>query len=136
MGIVIKNSNGGSTELVDGGGAGDVQLDVRGIGGGDKGMATAWASIDVTASVPTIAAQYNIGSTAHVSGGTYSVTFTTPMDNTNYAIIVTQQEEEQIATAYASTYSKRTVNGFELYLYRNGAFTGQGVSIIVYGGKN
>ena len=66
----------------------------------------AWANFDGTASSPVVAAGANVASITKVSTGVYTLTFTTAMANTHYAVsgsISCDQSQNCVITVLAAT---------------------------------
>jgi len=55
--------------------------------GNDK-ICTAWVNFNGSVTPPTINDSYNVSSVVRTSTGYYTISFSTPMDNSNYATIV------------------------------------------------
>jgi len=55
----------------------------------NKGLATAWVNFDGTDG--SIRSSFNVSGVVRVSTGLYTITFTTPMDNANYAVASTTE---------------------------------------------
>jgi hypothetical protein len=53
---------------------------------GMTGIAKAWVRFTVSGNTPTIAASFNVSSVTYVSGGRFTITFTTAMPSGNYAV--------------------------------------------------
>ena len=80
---------------------------------------------------------YNIASIANIGAGKFFVTFTEPMDNTDYKTFISIYQGN--ATAGSSMKKEnKTVNGFEFWTYGStgSMLNNFGVQFLVFGGKN
>lgn len=79
--------------------------------------ARAWCSFN--GATGTIMGSGNIKSITRVSGGTYDVAFSTPMQNTNYAVICNANSGNS-ANSIGPEANTKTVNGFRLNAWYGG----------------
>lgn len=106
-----------------------------------QGLATAWVSFDGTDG--SINGSYNVSSVVRQSNGTYTINFTTPMDNTNYSIGGMSNGASGVAYAAVVTPSTITTTSFNIvtYIELTPASSGPKVSgtlvmLQIFGGKN
>ena len=124
MPTVIRGSDNIDTSNV----ATQTELDAK-----NPQMTTAWCVFTGTTAVRVDA--FNVTSVSKTTTGTYQVTFTENMDNTNYAVVFGNKYDNH---ADVSTYESKTVSGFVLKVFGMADNIRDGVemSFSVFGGKN
>lgn len=106
-------------------------------------IATAWANIDGEAiGSATLREGFNFSATiTHASDGLYGVSFSTPMDNTNYIVNISVGNNGTEAVALGGMLknpaTEKTVNGFKFVTFytNGGAYRCGHITITVFGGK-
>jgi len=109
--------------------------------GTSKGMATAWGVYEANDGLSTknLLSGLNSSTTAaYVSTGNYDITFETPMDNENYAVL-TMPDGVNGANNGIVKADFKTINGFRVAYFdvNGGAVNLNGeIQFHVFGGKN
>jgi len=101
------------------------------VGGGSGSVA---ASGRLSGSGGFYGTPYNLSASSHPTTGRYTVTFTNPMPNANYAVVATAQANSGFK--FIATILSQTITGFTVQIWDDGGNfrTPTSVNVIVVGG--
>lgn len=113
-------------------------LNLYGVTQADQRQATAWVNFNGTGTV-AIRGAYNVSSITDNGTGDYTINFTTPMNNTDYACAMScERGSENTITGAPMLYdsSAKTPNSVRIRYMSSSSGTNKAqMSLIVFGGK-
>lgn len=107
-------------------------LNSYGVTQADQRQATAWVNFNGIGTV-AIRGAYNVSSITDNGTGNYTINFTTPMNNANYAAVGMNSHDAALARS-----NGRNANSFSIFFDNVGGVAGidsDDVNVIVFGGK-